>query len=61
MRYKFYRERKYVSFLLHEVERLVAKTDFRTASQVHRVQKEFTFSALPNALILFDLFPDCFS
>ncbi|NNM44169.1 MAG: hypothetical protein HKM07_07490 [Chlamydiae bacterium] len=43
MRYKFYREHKYVSFLLHEVERLVAKTDFRTPSQVHRVQEEFTF------------------
>ena len=29
MRYKFYREHKYVSFRFDELERLIAKTDFR--------------------------------
>lgn len=40
-RYKFYREHKYVSFVLNDLERLVAKTDFRVPSQVEKIQQEF--------------------
>lgn len=41
MRYKFYREHKYVSFALNNVERLIAKTDFRDRQEVDTVTKEF--------------------
>lgn len=41
MRYKFYREHKYVSFMLNELERLTAKTDFRVPSQTEKVVQEF--------------------
>lgn len=34
MRYRFYREHKYLTALLFEVERLIAKTDFRMNEQV---------------------------
>ncbi len=34
IRYRFYREHKYLSFMLSEFERLVAKTDFKDQSQV---------------------------
>lgn len=39
-RYKFYREHKYISFVLNELERLAAKTDFRDRDQVKKVQQE---------------------
>ncbi len=41
-RYKFYREHKYVSFALNELERLVAKTDFRIPLQVGKIEQEFS-------------------
>jgi len=40
-RYQFYREHKYVSFVLNDLERLVAKTDFRISSQVEKVERDF--------------------
>ncbi len=40
-RYQFYREHKYVSFALNDLERLVAKTDFRVPSQVEKIEQEF--------------------
>lgn len=40
-RYKFYREHKYVSFVLNDLERLVAKTDFRSSIEVERVEQSF--------------------
>ncbi len=40
-RYRFYREHKYVSFVLNDLERLIAKTDFRIASQVEKIEQEF--------------------
>ncbi len=40
MRYKFYREHKYVSFMLTELERLIAKTDFRDNTQLTRVKEQ---------------------
>lgn len=40
-RYQFYREHKYVSFVLNDLERLVAKTDFRVSSQVEKVECAF--------------------
>jgi hemerythrin-like domain-containing protein len=41
MRYKFYREHKYVSFALNDLERLIAKTDFRTKAEIEKVTQEF--------------------
>jgi hypothetical protein len=46
MRYKFYREHKYVSAAINDVERLLAKTDFTLASQRTKV-KEALSSLLP--------------
>ncbi len=40
-RYQFYREHKYVSFVLNDLERLIAKTDFRDADQIEKVEQEF--------------------
>lgn len=41
-RYRFYREHKYVSFALNDLERLIAKTDFQVSSQVRKVEQEFS-------------------
>lgn len=41
MRYQFYREHKYVSHALNQLERLIAKTDFRESVQVQKVLEEF--------------------
>lgn len=41
-RYKFYREHKYVSFALNDLERLIAKTDFQIPSQVKKIEQEFS-------------------
>ena len=41
MRYKFYREHKYVSAAVNDLERLIAKTDFRASSEVEKIKKEF--------------------
>lgn len=41
MRYKFYREHKYVCAAINDVERLIAKTDFASASQTAKVKEAF--------------------
>ena len=41
MRYKFYREHKYVSFALNDLERQIAKTDFRVLQEVEKIKIEF--------------------
>lgn len=41
MRYQFYREHKYVSFALNDLERLVAKTDFRNQDETQKITTEF--------------------
>jgi hypothetical protein len=41
MRYQFYREHKYVSAALNNVERLIAKTDFCNSKEVDSVNKAF--------------------
>lgn len=41
MRYKFYREHKYVSYALNELEREVAKADFTDPKQVQEINKQF--------------------
>lgn len=41
MRYKFYREHKYVSFRFDELERLVARTDFRSGEELSKVKQDF--------------------
>lgn len=41
MRYKFYREHKYVSAALNDLERLIAKTDFRQHTEIENIEKEF--------------------
>jgi hypothetical protein len=41
MRYKFYREHKYVSHCLNTLERLIAKTDFTILEELKHVQNEF--------------------
>lgn len=41
MRYKFYREHKYVSAALNDVERLIARTDFRDSKAVAQVSESF--------------------
>jgi hypothetical protein len=40
-RYKFYREHKYVCAAINDVERLIAKTDFTSASQTEKVKEAF--------------------
>jgi len=40
MRYRFYREHKYVSYAASELERLIAKTDFRDRTQVDTIKNE---------------------
>lgn len=41
MRAKLYREHKYVSFALSELERLIAKTDFTNGTAVAQIQSEW--------------------
>ncbi len=41
MRVKLYREHKYVSFALSELERLIAKTDFNDDAAIDRIQSEW--------------------
>jgi iron-sulfur cluster repair protein YtfE (RIC family) len=41
MRYQFYREHKYVSSALNDLERMIAKTDFRNPSEVIEVNQAF--------------------
>lgn len=41
MRYKFYREHKYISFRFDELERLVARTDFRRDEELHSIKQAF--------------------
>ena len=41
MRVKLYREHKYVSFVLSELERLIAKTDFTDDEAVEHLQSEW--------------------
>lgn len=41
MRYQFYREHKYVSEALNDVERLIARTDFRDGKEIAQVSRAF--------------------
>jgi hemerythrin-like domain-containing protein len=41
MRYKFYREHKYVCAAINDVERLIAKTDFTLATETAKVKEAF--------------------
>lgn len=41
MRVKLYREHKYVSFALSELERLIAKTDFTNDAAIDHIQREW--------------------
>lgn len=41
MRYKFYREHKYVGAAINDVERLIAKTDFTSATETVKVKEAF--------------------
>lgn len=41
MRYKFYREHKYVSFAVSDLERQIAKADFRALQDVEKIKIEF--------------------
>lgn len=41
MRVTLYREHKYVSFALSELERLIAKTDFTDDVAIHHIQNEW--------------------
>ncbi len=41
MRYKFYREHKYVCAAINDVERLIAKTDFTSALETAKVKEAF--------------------
>ena len=41
MRVKFYREHKYVSAALNNLERLIAKTDFRENAEIEKAKKEW--------------------
>jgi len=41
MRVKLYREHKYVSFAVSELERLIAKTDFTNANALAQIQSEW--------------------
>jgi hypothetical protein len=40
MRYRFYREHKYVSYRVSELEKLIAKADFRNAAQINAVKNQ---------------------
>jgi hemerythrin-like domain-containing protein len=40
MRYKLYKEHKYISYALNELERTIAKTDFRVSSEVEHIKQE---------------------
>lgn len=42
MRYRFYREHKYLIFLLFELERLIAKTDFSVNEQILKIKEELS-------------------
>ncbi len=42
MRYRLYREHKYISFMLSEFERLTAKTDFTDNQQVKHLQQQLS-------------------
>jgi hypothetical protein len=47
MRYRFYREHKYLIFLLFELERLIATTDFKVNEQVLKIKEKLSsFGAL---------------
>lgn len=41
VRYKFYREHKYVSFVLNDLERLIARTNFQVPQEVKLVTEQF--------------------
>jgi len=41
VRYKFYREHKYLSFVLNNLERLIAKTNFQIPEEVTKVAEQF--------------------
>ncbi len=41
MRYQFYREHKYLCAVLNNLERLIAKTDFRQADEINAVEQAF--------------------
>ena len=41
MRYRFYREHKYVSAAVNDVERLIAKTDFRDHAEIVKAKAAF--------------------
>ncbi len=41
VRYKFYREHKYLSFVLNDLERLVAKTNFQISEELEKVADQF--------------------
>ena len=41
MRYRFYREHKYVSAAVNDLERLIAKTNFKEHCEIDTVKKEF--------------------
>lgn len=41
MRYKFYREHKYVCAAVNDLERLIAKTDFSSGLQAKKVKEDF--------------------
>lgn len=41
IRYKFYREHKYLSFVLNDLERLIAKTNFQIQQEVAQVAEQF--------------------
>lgn len=41
IRYKFYREHKYLSFVLNDLERLIAKTNFQISQEVEKVTEQF--------------------
>lgn len=40
MRYRFYREHKYVSYAVSELEKLIAKADFRDKTQIDIIKNE---------------------
>lgn len=46
MRYQLYREHKYVSAALNDVERMIAKTDFRQKEEAEEACKQFEEVAL---------------
>lgn len=41
MRYKFYREHKYVSAAVNDLERVIAKTDFKVRAEAEKIKREF--------------------